>query len=239
MLPHILIALVVIAAVLYGGKFFAKANPATMAKLMKQAGGVASLAAAGFLLLRGRVDVAAGLAGLGLWLLGLSSGPSWASGLFRSSSAKGKVSKVRSAMIEMELDVETGNMSGTVIAGQRAGQKLEELTRPDCEALYTVCQRDDPDGARLLEAYLDRRFPGWRPAVDGDADARQSRDRRSGAMPEDEAYEILGLAKTASREDITAAHRSLMKKLHPDHGGTTRLAAQINEAKEVLMRRHH
>ena len=57
-------------------------------------------------------------------------------------------------------------------------------------------------------------------------------------MTEEEAYQILGLAKTASREDITRAHRSLMKKLHPDHGGTTSLAARVNEAREVLMRRH-
>ena len=57
-------------------------------------------------------------------------------------------------------------------------------------------------------------------------------------MTEDEAYEVLGLAKGASGEDIARAHRSLMKKLHPDQGGTTSLAARVNEARDILSRRH-
>ena len=47
---------------------------------------------------------------------------------------------------------------------------------------------------------------------------RSRRDRprrRAGAMSEDEAHEVLGLAKSATREEITRAHRALMKKFHP------------------------
>jgi len=51
----------------------------------------------------------------------------------------------------------------------------------------------------------------------------------------DEAYLILGLNPAAMREEMLAAHRALIKRFHPDHGGTCYLASQINEAKDVLL----
>jgi curved DNA-binding protein CbpA len=46
----------------------------------------------------------------------------------------------------------------------------------------------------------------------------------------------LGLSEDATRDDIVAAHRSLIQKIHPDRGGNDYLAAKINEAKDFLVK---
>src|ERR1700744_6292231 len=90
----------------------------------------------------------------------------------------------------------------------------------------------------LFAAYFDRRAPGWRQYAQGNPGASGPRPPSGGKMTEEEAYQILGLQPGAGAEDIGRAHRTLMKKLHPDQGGTTYLAARVNEAKDVLLRRH-
>jgi hypothetical protein len=244
---YLLAGFLLIWLLLGGLRAFAHASPATLARLVKRGGGAAALALAAFLLLRGGVALAIGFAGLGFWLLNLGGGGFWrmfaSSARDAGSSGKGRtssrVSCVRSAMVEMELDHETGKMRGRILAGPDEGKELDSLTRPQCEIVYDLCRRDDPEGARLLEAYLDRRFPGWRPAYETQSGSwGGAAARRAGAMSKDEAYEVLGLQKGATRDEVVRSHRSLMKKLHPDHGGTTDLAARVNEAKEVLMRRH-
>jgi hypothetical protein len=237
----ILVGFAILILTIFALKAYTKAPPALLARVLKAFGGVGALGAGALLFARGRIDLGVFLIGAGLGLLGLwrmGANPFAGSG----ASSAGGVSRVRSAMIEMELDHATGAVRGVVLAGRDEGKRLDALTRTNLMELYTTCRSDDPEGARLLEVYLDRRFPGWRQTGNGEGNTRghgPGARRHPGSISEDEAYEILGLKKGAPRQDIARAHRDLMKKLHPDHGGTTDLAARVNEAKEVLMRRHH
>jgi hypothetical protein len=178
------------------------------------------------LLLAGRV--AAGAAVL-FFAAGyaLRSRPVWMTG------ASGRKSTVRSAMVEMQLDLDTGDMDGVVLTGPLEGRALSGLAREELLALHAACR--DEESLQLLEAYLDRRLAGWREHADANAGARAGGAARAGAMTKQEAYEVLGLAPGADAQQVREAHRRLMKRVHPDRGGSNFLAARINEAKALLL----
>jgi hypothetical protein len=228
---------------------FIRANPAALSRIVRSGGATLALGVAVLMMIRGQFNVAFGAACLGFWLLGTQ--PRWTQGLFnigshfpgwRPRAAGQDPSRVRSEAVEMALDQATGRITGWFVAGPAAGRALDDLSRAESLGCYRWCMAADPQGARLLETYFDRRFPGWREAADFGEDAGRSqsgtRAGRAARMSDDEAYHLLGLAQGAGREEITRAHRRLMKKYHPDHGGSTDLAARVNEAKDVLMRRH-
>ena len=231
----LIFGLVVLALLLWALHAFTKVKPQTAAVVLKTGGGLGALAVAGLLGARGRLDIAIplGLTGLGLlgWL------PWSIPGLgARMRKSTGQVSRVRSAFVEMELEHDTGTMRGRILAGRHEGAALDAL---DMATLAGFLPDIDEESRSLLMAYLDRREPLWRENAQADATAGSSRRGWStGKMTEEEAYQILGVQPGASAKDIGLAHRSLMKKLHPDQGGSTYLAARVNEAKDVLLRRH-
>jgi hypothetical protein len=232
-MPQLLLGLAILIAVLWGLRYFAKANPKNVAAGMKTAGGVGALAGAAVLTFRGQVGLAVPLGMAGLALLGLWPGMPAGFGQ-RWNKSPGQVSRVRTAFIEMELEHDTGTMRGHILAGPRVGQTLDAL---DVPTLVRLLDEIDEESRALLAAYLDRRDAGWREHAEAGAAAGHG-PAPSGPMTEEEAYQILGLQAGASAEEVGRAHRSLMKKLHPDQGGSTYLAARVNQAKDVLLRRH-
>ena len=239
-----LIAGVVAVILLYSLlQMFRAANPVVLARAIKIGGGVVALAVAAFTGIKGELAVAIPLGIFGAGLLGWSpfgsAGFSSISGMFGGSSTRrspGQTSRVRSQFLDMTLDHDSGELSGQIMAGPNAGHSLGEFDLPQ---LLAMISGFDAESVPLLESYLDRRFPAWRQDAQRNAAGGQSRAAASGKMTAEEAYQILGLQPGAGRDEIGRAHRSLMKKLHPDQGGPTYLAARVNEAKETLLRTHH
>jgi len=222
-------------------QMFRAANPAVLARGEKIGGGVVALAVAAFTGIKGELAVAIPLGIFGAGLLGWSpfgtAGFSNIGGMFGGGARKsaGQTSNVRSQFLDMTLDHDSGQLNGRIVAGPFAGRALDDFDLP---ALAAMLPSFDAESITLLESYLDRRFPAWRQDAQFDGAGRQGRAASSGKMTDEEAYQILGLKPGAGRDEIGHAHRSLMKKLHPDQGGSTYLAARVNEAKDTLLRTH-
>ena len=223
---------------------FANADPARLARNLKWTGiGVAAVAVIALVLLPPAREFAALLFPLAMSMPLLSR-------LRRiidryRAPAGGQASTVTTTFLRMSLDHDTGSMSGTVLRGQFAGLRVEELGVGDLLALLRECRAEDEEGARLLEAYLDRLHPDWRDELAGGratggtgsgSPGGGGTRSASGDVSVEEAYAILGVKPGATPDQIKEAHRRLMVKLHPDHGGSDYLATKINRARDVLLR---
>ena len=234
---YLLLGIIAIGLAVLAGYAFVRADTAALARILRLGLGYSALALAGLLAVTGRFLFAIPLAWLGMMLLGRRMAlPAGFPGTGRPSA--GKVSRVRTATLEMTLDHDTGAMDGEVLAGARAGTRLGALGLEALMALRRECAASDPRAMQLIEAYLDRMHQGWRPAAgaEGAESAGRGPADSGGPMTREEAYEILGIRPGASRDDIRHAHRQLMKRLHPDQGGSTYLASKVNEAKDLLLR---
>jgi hypothetical protein len=210
---------------------FVNANPAKLARVLKWS----ALGAAGALFLFLLLSERFAFIWLPLTLAFPYLRPYLRSFLARlHGSGAAPASEVVTPYLRMSLDHDTGTMTGTVLAGRFEGMRLAELSTADLVALLRECRAADSEGARLLEAYLDRLHPDWREAMG----TGQSGPSRGGGedMSVAEAYEVLGLEPGADEAAIRAAHHRLMMQLHPDHGGTDYLATKINRARDVLLK---
>jgi len=226
--------LIVLGIVILLGRLFVTADPRTLVRLVRYGVGFGMIGVGGVMTLSGRWGLGLPLVAGGLSAISLGRiGPIDLGGHGRTP---GTGSRVRSRYVRMQLDHDTGALTGEVMSGTYAGRSLDALDRGE---LLTLRREVSSDGESLalVDAYLDRRFPDWRDEAQGEASAGAGGAAATGPMTDQQAYEILGLAPGASQADIRAAHRRLMKKVHPDQGGSTFLAAKINEAKDQLLAR--
>jgi hypothetical protein len=229
------LGLIALAILIVLGRAFVAADPRKMVRAVRYSLGILLIGIGALLAFAERL-------GLGLLLMSLgasaiATGRIGPFDLGGSSRSAGSTSAVRSRYFEMTLDHDSGGLNGRVVAGKNAGRTLDELDEPALREMAAEVA-GDPQSLALLEAYLDRRIPGWREDGEGDGAAGPGSAPDSGAMTDQQAYEILGLLPGATEAEIRAAYHRLMMRMHPDQGGSTFLAAKINQAKDWLLGKH-
>ena len=249
MFSLVVISILVLLYLAFVGGYLRFDKAHAIEQVTRLAGG-AMLVVAAFLMLIGRELAGAATALIGLTIIGGATDAISNMGYYFGRRIRATLamvglvkaplagrSTVRSAALEVEVDPVSGVISGRVLAGSYEGRSLARLSMAELAALRREIARD-PESFALLEAYLDRRAPGWREDLQFDPAFRQHRAASSGAMTDQEAYQILGLQPGAGEAEIRETHRRLMKAVHPDVGGSAFLAAKINEAKDRLIGKH-
>jgi len=229
---YLLGGLVFLACVWLMARVFISATPRQLAIGVRWIGGLGLGALALFLLLRGNFQ-AMGAALTAILPFLIRWRRLWQILFPTRTASHGPTSTAGSALdtafLKVALDHATGRMTGEIVAGRHAGRRLEDLTMTEAVDLLADAAAD-PATVQVLEAFLDREHPAWRehattPPPAGD----------SGRMTRAEALRVLDLPEDATPEQVRDAHRRLMLANHPDRGGSTYLAAQINRAKDVLL----
>lgn len=263
MVPWLLTGIALLLALLVLARLFAAANPRTLVQVLKWSAIVLALLLAVVLVFRGQAAIAAVLGGLAAllwraarfvppwaWFRMWQSGRGWwrarqyqagptGAGAYRAGAASGArragASRVETPWLAMALDHASGEVDGEVLQGRFRGRGLGTLTLAELFELRAACA-SDARSCQLLDAFLDRRHGDWRAAWE----AQQHAQARTGApsgetMTRAEALQILGLGPEAGEDEIKEAHRRLIKKFHPDAGGSDYFAAKLNQAKQVLL----
>jgi DnaJ domain len=235
---YLLIGAALLIGLVLLARRFVNTNPAHLAQGVKAFVAAFSVLASTGLLFTGRFGLALITIGATVMAIrALRQAPAGGvHGFGGSSGGQPHSSEVRTDTLAMQLDHATGDLDGEVLRGPLAGRTLASLGIAELLDLLAACQRDDPRSVALIETYLDRRQPDWRDEAGEHGQRDHAAPTHTGEMDQATAWSVLGLTPGASEAEIKAAHRRLMTKLHPDHGGSGYLAAQLNQAKDLLLR---
>jgi hypothetical protein len=169
-----------------------------------------------------------------LWLpLAIMAYPGWRR--MRAVHEQRFVRKPQAATLYLRVDQDgkSDKPIGTVVHGTFAGSRLSELARDELIILLKEARVDDPEGAALIEDYLDYAQPGWRGDLVGDEEEGSGeRD-----MSVRDARRILGVGPDADEAAIAHAYGQLMRRLQSDHGGNDYFAEKLTRARDVLLKR--
>ncbi|WP_422365922.1 hypothetical protein [Pelagibius sp.] len=238
-MPYFFLGIALLAAALLLARWFVSAEPQKVASGLKIGGTILLGLVCLLLLVTGRISLLMMLFAL-LFFARRALKAGRLNARAASGPSPGQASEVRTRYLQMMLDHDSGEMDGEILDGRFMGMWLSQLGLTELLQLLADYQYEDPQSASVLEAYLDRtRDEDWRKhtqdGTDEGAKEGTAEARPGGAMSRDEALEILGLREGATAAQIREAHRRLMQKIHPDHGGSNYLAAKLNEAKDLLL----
>jgi hypothetical protein len=152
-----------------------------------------------------------------------------------NEAAAAGASRVTTKWLDLTLNRSSGEISGRVLRGRFSGRAIADLSFDDLLSLREEVKASDQQSAAIISAYLDR-VHGQASDARGDGTGGQTQHATVN-MSRDEALDVLGLDAAASESEVSEAHRRLMMLVHPDRGGSDYLAAKINAAKSVLLKK--
>ena len=230
-MPYLILGVGLMLGLYFLGRWFVAASPQDVRRVLTWGGMGIVLLVSGFMLFTGRAGIA-GVVLLALipFVLQLRASARAGRAGANGAAGRGRTSTVRTRFLDMALNHASGALDGLVVAGRLEGRRLSELSLDELLALLAEVAEDE-QSERIMQAYLDREHPGWH--------SRRGAGGRpaagNGRMTADEARQILGVGPQATADEIETAYRAAMKRNHPDAGGSSWVAAKINEARSLLL----
>ncbi|TVZ38854.1 hypothetical protein P886_3237 [Alteromonadaceae bacterium 2753L.S.0a.02] len=138
--------------------------------------------------------------------------------------------------LRVQLNLQNKTLTGEILDGPYKGEPLQSLRDSQLQELEQFYRERDKRSYFLIRVLRQGANTG-----STEQHSKHSNYASAGEPSYNEALQILGLETYVDQAPpdksvVVKAHRKLMQKLHPDHGGNDYLASRVNIAKEVVLR---